>query len=439
MPLSYRLHAELAAEHGGAERWGYRRVNCGQISAVVRKADLNGNGTSTPRKSKSRVATPVKQGANGAGGGGLTATPTELNGSSSPNGRPPQRNQQQQDGNGKDWEKLPKQNKKAAALLRESKLPPDLDWFNGDVVQEFAEMGLPGFTETAQVHPLHFTYAMATLARDAGADIRVLAQATGIGLNQAGTAVTSVGYADRARGDMAGTLHGVTDVVVAAGPWTGRVLPRAPVEGLRAHSVVFAAAVSPWAVFTNITLPADWVPPHRARGPRGRRHRGPVDPEVYARPNGEVYACGEPDRAVPLPDTADLVRVDEAQCDDMVSYLATVSPALAAAPVIAKQACYMPQHASRSRRNKNKRGGGGGGGDENAGGGGGDDGEGPGGGGPPIVGPAANVAGLWVASAHTCWGIQNAPGTGKLMSEFIFEGRARSADIRELDPRLFGV
>lgn len=316
-----------------------------------------------------------------------------------------QHGQQQQQEGGQEWEKLPKQNKKAAALLHESKLPPDLDWFNGNLVREYAEMGLPGFTETAQVHPLQFTQAMASLARDAGTDIRTNAKVTRIFLNKAATAVTGVAYLDRGTGETR-TIPGVTDIVVAAGPWTGRLLPRTRVTGLRAHSVVFAADVSPYAVFTNISLPADWVPPHRAARGQRRRHRGNVDPEVYARPGGEVYACGEPDRAVPLPETADLVRTDEAQCDDMVSYLGTVSSVLSAAPVVAKQACYMPQF---------------------------EDGQ-----GAPLVGPAS-VAGLWVASGHTCWGIQNGPGTGKLLSEFIFEGAARSADVAELDPRRYKV
>lgn len=391
MPLSYRLHKELAAEHGGAERWGYRQLECGQIAAVVRKADLNG--AATPRKFK--AATPVKQRSNG-GEALMSPRSMELD---------VQHGQQQQQEGGQEWEKLLKQNKKAAALLHESKLPPDLDWFNGNLVREYAEMGLPGFTETAQVHPLQFTQAMASLARDAGTDIRTNAKVTRIFLNKAATAVTGVAYLDRGTGETR-TIPGVTDIVVAAGPWTGRLLPRTRVTGLRAHSVVFAADVSPYAVFTNISLPADWVPPHRAARGQRRRHRGNVDPEVYARPGGEVYACGEPDRAVPLPETADLVRTDEAQCDDMVSYLGTVSSVLSAAPVVAKQACYMPQF---------------------------EDGQ-----GAPLVGPAS-VAGLWVASGHTCWGIQNGPGTGKLLSEFIFEGAARSADVAELDPRRYKV
>ena len=32
--LSFDLHAQLAAEHGGEELWGYRRVHCGQLTAV---------------------------------------------------------------------------------------------------------------------------------------------------------------------------------------------------------------------------------------------------------------------------------------------------------------------------------------------------------------------------------------------------------------------
>jgi hypothetical protein len=69
-------------------------------------------------------------------------------------------------------------------------------------------------------------------------------------------------------------------------------VPKAKVEGLRAHSVVWEADVSPYAVFTDIDLPADYLPEHRARMGQKKRHKGRVDPEIYARPFGEVYACG---------------------------------------------------------------------------------------------------------------------------------------------------
>ena len=261
-------------------------------------------------------------------------------------------------------------------------------------------MGLEGYTETAQVHPHHFTTSMADLAHAAGVDIRLNAKVTKIGLS--GGSVKTVEYIDRATG-LPRTMPGVTDAVVAAGPWCSNLLPQTKIEGLRAHSVVFGVDVTPYAVFTNISLPANWIPSHRQR----RVHNRNVDPEMYARP-GEVYACGECDPTVPLPETADLVEVDEAQCDDIAAYIGTVSTTLKAAPITAKQACYMPRHARPGQEST------------------------------PLVGGTA-VKGLWVAAGHTCWGIQNGPATGKLMSEFIFEGAAKSADVAELDPRQFGI
>ena len=105
------------------------------------------------------------------------------------------------------------------------------------------------------------------------------------------TEVEYVEYLDRTT-DEVKTLFGLTDIVVAAGPWTERVLPKSNVGGLRAHSVVFQADVSPYAVFTDISLPKEWVPEHRLAKGQKRTHRGNVDPEIYARPGGEVYACG---------------------------------------------------------------------------------------------------------------------------------------------------
>jgi glycine/D-amino acid oxidase-like deaminating enzyme len=305
----------------------------------------------------------------------------------------------------KEWEKLPKQDEIAAGLLQSSPLPPDLDWIDSTLVQEYDQMGQPGATETSQVHPFQFTNAMAELAQEKGVTIRLGAKVTKI--NHAKSALQSVSYEDRETSE-ARVVDDVTDVIVAAGPWTGRILPRSRVEGLRAHSVVFNADVSPYAVFTDIRLPADYVPEHRAKMGQRRKHRGNVDPEIYARPGNEVYACGEPDSAVPLPETADLVQCDEAQCDDLIAYIGTVSPVLASASIKAKQACYIPRHMRF--------------GDERG----------------PLIGQTS-VPGIWVAAGHTCWGVQNGPATGYLMAELLFDGAAKSADIEKLDPKKFKV
>lgn len=193
----------------------------------------------------------------------------------------------------KEWEKLPKQDTAATSLLGDSTLPADLDWIETDFVQYYEEMGRKGFTDTAQVHPLHFTTAIAELARSAGVEIRTGAKVTNFTKSITSPNFNVVEYVDRRNGDEIRSIDGVTDVIVTAGPWTGKLLPRSKIEGLRAHSVVYEADVSPYAVFTDIQLPGDYIPEHRARAGQKRKHRGNVDPEVYARPFGEVYACGE--------------------------------------------------------------------------------------------------------------------------------------------------
>ncbi|KAH7362652.1 oxidoreductase [Plectosphaerella cucumerina] len=366
VPLSYRLHAELAAEHDGANRWGYRTLGCGSFDATISPEKLDKVLQATAAKNPEAAAVP------GANDG------------------------EEQKG----WERLPKQDEAAADLLADSVLPPTLDWIDRDVVESYQQMGLGDSTETAQVHPLHFTTSIAALAKEGGAEIRERAQVTAIQTPDPSAGIHTVEYLDRDAGETR-TIEGVTDVVVTAGPWTGKVLPRSKVTGLRAHSVVYSAEVSAHAVFTRVVLPDAYVPAHRARMGQKRKHKNIVDPEIYARPFGEVYACGEPDYLIPLPETADQVQVDEAACDDLLAYIATFSPALATAPVKAKQACYLPQRE-----------------------------------GGPLIG-ATSTPGVWIAAGHTCWGIQNGPATGKLMSEYIFDGKATSSNIGDLDPRRY--
>lgn len=191
--------------------------------------------------------------------------------------------------NGKDWEKLPKQDAAAKQRLEKGILPKELDWVDRSSITSWAEMGGPGTTETSQVHPYHFTKSIGELAQQAGVQVKTQAKVTKIISSKAGA--EKVEYLDRNSGEMK-HIDDVTDIIVTAGPWTGTLLPRAKVEGLRAHSVVYEAEVSPFAVFTDIQLPPDYVPDHRAKMGQKRMHRGHVDPEIYARPFGEVYACG---------------------------------------------------------------------------------------------------------------------------------------------------
>jgi len=343
VPLSFRLHAELAAEHDGGKRWGYRRLHVGSLAAK-----------------------------------GRPLAPTSANG----------------DIKGKEeWLKLPKRDDEALKKLKGAGVPKDLDWFVPETIRGYMEMGTTD--TTAQVHPYQFTTSMAELAEERGAKV-VLGAVTAI--DYTGNQVKSVTYEDKESGKIHTIL--ADDVIVSAGPWTSHVFPDAPIDAMRAHSVTIMADVSPYAVFSEIELPADFGRPNEA-GKGRRRHGKSVSPEMYARPNGEVYACGEGDQMIPLPKNSDLVQCDESRCQDIIDYCGTISDELRHGEVLSKQACYLPSVS---------------------------------GGGGPLIGPTG-IKGLLLATGHTCWGIQNSCATGKLISEFVYEGRAVSARVDGLDPR----
>ncbi|KAF2156296.1 FAD dependent oxidoreductase [Myriangium duriaei CBS 260.36] len=366
VPLSYRLHKELAEEHGGAKRWGYRAVHCGQVDCKGRHMGSNDT---------------VKGKDHEMDGGDGTA----LNG----------------DGAQTSDNRVSLQKRSTAAMkkLRAAGVPDDLDWVDPDCLSSYDHMGDP--STTAQVHPYLFTTSMADLARDAGADIKVGARVKSIKYNEKGDKVTGISYINKEDGQTVELA--ASDVVVSAGPWTSKVYPSAPIAPLRAHSVTIKPTrlVSPYCLFTSIKLPAGFGQTDEAR--RSKRGKSEiVTPEIYARQT-EIYACGEGDRLVPLPESTDLVEVDEKRCQDVVDYVCSISDELRDGEVTARQACYLPNVT-----------------------------RGPG---HPMIGPT-KIAGLWMCAGHTCWGIQNGPGSGKLMSEFVFDGAAKSANIKQMDPRL---
>ncbi|KAL3448514.1 FAD dependent oxidoreductase [Aspergillus insuetus] len=340
VPLSYKLHAELAKEHNGQDRWGYRETGCAQL--VARGRPLN----------------------------------------------------EKKDTDDKAGSSLSLQKRSAAAMdkLKKGKLPQELDWIEPELVRGYESMSDPG--ETAQVHPYLFTTSIAKLAQEKGAKI-TLGSVTSIDYN--GNTVKSVTYTDKETGQPQ-TIP-ATDVVVAAGPWTSAVLPDAPISAMRAHSVVIKPTRPPSAhtLFTNIEIPANFDPSNPSRPTV-------ATPEIYARPDDTVYACGEGDQVAPLPSTTADVEVDQQRCQEIINQVGSVSDTLRDGEVLARQACYLPNVSS-------PRGG-------------------------PLVGHTG-TKGLYLAAGHTCWGIQNAPGTGKLISEFVFDGRAKSANIGSLDPRNF--
>ncbi|KAJ7165040.1 FAD dependent oxidoreductase [Mycena filopes] len=340
--VSFDEHVRLAKEHNGAERWGWRFVSTGSWEG---RADSNATTTTTRSGEKSLQKT---LGLDSGGGKSESSKTRKLKG-----------------------------------------LPDDLRWVREDLTESYASMAPAG--ATAQLHPYLFTTSMLALAQEKGGAL-FKSGASVTAIIQSGGKVTGVEYTEA--GESTTQTLPATDVILCAGAWSPTLLPSLPIAGTRAHSVVIRTTpntpITPYVLFTEITTSPDG---------------GVVTPEIYARPDGTVYACGPGDDSA-LPGNVDQVAVDAGACESLIENVAAISDELGAGTVETRQACFLPVVSGV--------------------------------GGGPIVGEAAGAArGLYVATGHTCWGISNAPGTAKAMAELVLEGRIRCTDLKKLHPSKF--
>jgi len=231
---------------------------------------------------------------------------------------------------------------------------------------------------TAQVHPEKFTRGMMDAAIARGARL-VTGEVTGLVRSADEQRVTGVLVDGQ-------TIEGDA-VVIALGPWSllaGQWLPLPMVYGLKGHSVVLwtGSTISPHALFVEY------------EAEDGAVHA----PEVFPRPDGTTYVCGLSSEA-PLPlDPADVATDAGAQAK-LQAMIRSFAPVLADAEVVAAQACYRP--VTRD--------------------------------GLPLMGAVAGVAGAYVATGHSVWGMLNAPATGEAMAELI-TGGSTMVDLAPFDP-----
>ena len=268
-----------------------------------------------------------------------------------------------------------------------SKYPSELDWIIPGKVTSYTELGDP--TSTAQVHPYLFTTQIARLAEERGAKI-ILGSVTKINNNHDGNTAESVTY--KANDTPKVNELPATDIVIAAGPWTKFIYPAAPIKESRNHSIVVRPS-KPTSAYVLFPELHPQIPQKR------------IPPEIYSRPDGTIYSCGPSDDDIPLPETSDLVEYSDEVCNTIFTDVSSISKEVRDGEVLIKQACYRPMVVGRAREIG------------------------------PLVGRTDTKA-LWIAAGHDSWGIQNAPATGKVMSEMILEGAARSANVSSLDPRL---
>jgi glycine/D-amino acid oxidase-like deaminating enzyme len=250
----------------------------------------------------------------------------------------------------------------------------DLGWLSADVTLGQA---LGSTESTAQVNPAEFTAAMMRAAEGHGAQLR-LGRVTGVA--HSGGRTTGV--------EVDGELLAADAVVIAMGPWSilaATWLSLPAVHAFKGHSLVFD---------TGDAMPAEAV------FLEYRERRGmALSPELFPRPDGTTYVCAISSE-VPLPVDPAQVAPDPGAIKRLRAMCRALSPVLGAAKIIAAQACCRPVTAD----------------------------------GLPLIGPVPGVAGAYLATGHSVWGILNAPATGEAMAELIVDGAAHTVDLAPFDP-----
>lgn len=292
--------------------------------------------------------------------------------------------------------KPPKKSSRSTRTPRNN-LPADLNWITSSLISSCSSLG--GTDTTAQVQPYQFTnFILRRAVEDARGSLElILGKVEEIQFSMDTGAASGVTYRPTSAKVEETFSNKVVElaadlITMCVGPWTSKVLPDCPISGLRAHSITISPfkdqPVSPYAIFTELkTGPSLYT-----------------SPEIYARKD-EVYVCGEGDSAVDVPETTDDVEVVKSKCDELFVQVAKVSANLRKGTILKRQACYLPVLDIPSSSG-------------------------------PLIGPT-NVKNLYLCSGHSCWGINNAPGSGKIMSEIILDGLAKSAKISSLDPSLY--
>jgi glycine/D-amino acid oxidase-like deaminating enzyme len=232
---------------------------------------------------------------------------------------------------------------------------------------------------TALVEPRAFTRGLVHAAQAQGAELRQAAVANLVrGADGAVNGVVLDG-GEVVEGDA---------VVIAMGPWSilaTRWLPLPPVFGYKGHSLVFD---------TGESIPAEalFLEYQEASGEV-------LTPELFPRADGTTWVCAisstsalPADPAAVAPDAGAHARL-EAMCR-------TLSPVLAAAPIVARQACFRPVCEDSL----------------------------------PLIGAVPGVNGAYVATGHNVWGMLNAPATGEAVAELILDGAASHVDLTPFAP-----
>lgn len=380
VPLSFNLHQELSDLYNGEKEWGYRRLTTvsleGDISHVDDE-DLISDDDHDILDDKLEHSSSLNS--------NNTWSTISTVDSNLSNLDSPKRNTRSRDHYN-------------SSKVKRNVLPDNLNWINSSLISSCSTLG--STDTTGQVHPYKFTNFILKKAVELskGSIELVLGKVEEIIYSVESDLAIGVKYhptGQRANDSESFSKNAVEvygdQIVMTVGPWTSKILPDCPISGLRAHSITIAPfrdqPVSPYAIFTEF-----------------KTNNNYISPELYARQD-EVYVCGEGDSAVDVPETSDDVEVVTTKCDDLFNQVGKFSPNLRKGHILKRQACYLPVLDIPTSLG-------------------------------PLIGET-NVVNLFLCSGHSCWGINNAPGSGKIMSELLLDGKCISAKILSFNPSLY--
>jgi glycine/D-amino acid oxidase-like deaminating enzyme len=254
--------------------------------------------------------------------------------------------------------------------------PASLQWLSDGVVIT-SRLGTP--KTTAIVPPRAFTTAMMDTAQKHGARLQS-GQVTGLVGSADGSAVEGV--------IVNSNKIAADAVVIAMGPWSvlavqWMALPA--VFGLQSPSLVYDTG-------TDVAADALFLDYHDDSGEA-------VSIELFPRGDGTTHITAFSDQS-PLPVDPATITPDPRAVERLEAIAERISPAFRTERIVARQSCFRPVTQD----------------------------------GLPLIGKVPGLAGAYVATGHSVWGILNAPATGEALAELIAEGAARSVDLGPFDP-----
>ncbi|KAJ2699857.1 hypothetical protein FB645_005184 [Coemansia sp. IMI 203386] len=419
--FSYDLHAKLAEEHDGASRWGYRPVDT--FSAEVDRIPV------APAKQRKKVHQRTDS----------ESVVTSIEVIAPQTHRTSSVTMQEYSSSAATpglQEDSMQTSTHASISVPEipsfKVVPPEtVPWLRTDVVTNLRQVGVTA--NTAQVDPLKLTRSLLAEAKSMGLET---IRAKVIDVAEMGyrppvielsidrhstkpldvlqietpkTTSQTMMEMDERKGhtkvsktkkpyvvllDQEGLDIPADKIVVACGAWVTSCLrweafrdvsaSQVPIQGLRVHYLLAKpkSEIPAQAVFAEIN---------------GTVYNGEDAIEIYPRPDGSVFVCGEALDDPEMPPHNPFEPVYSKRATSRLKQIVNdVSTALSFDVIQYGLACHLPVHAK----------------------------------GIPVISKVPSSKGLYIAAGHGCWGILNGPATGLAISELLIDGKCSSLDLQ---------